>query len=144
MTTPGQGGQSLALPAKDKKAMTVVSASFLGIGGMVGAGIFALLGEAGSIAGAAVWLSFLLAGIVALLQSYSFAKLGARYPSRGGIVEYLVQEFGNGHITGTICWMFYFNAAIVMAMVTVSFSSYAGELLAGSDPSTVLRNGLVV
>jgi amino acid transporter len=124
--------------------MTVVSAAFLGIGGMVGAGIFALLGEAGQIAGSAVWLSFLLAGFVALLQSYSFARLGARYPSKGGIVEYLVQEFGNGHITGTICWMFFFNAAIVMAMVTVSFSSYAGELIAGTEPSTLLRNALVV
>jgi amino acid transporter len=124
--------------------MTVLSASFLGIGGMVGAGIFALLGEAGQIAGSAVWLSFLLAGIVALLQSYSFAKLGARYPSRGGIVEYLVQEFGNGHITGVICWMFFLNAAIVMSMVTVSFSSYAGELIAGEDPSNALRNALVI
>jgi amino acid transporter len=52
--------------------MTVLSAAFLGIGGMVGAGIFALLGEAGAIAGSAVWLSFLAAGGVALLQSYSF------------------------------------------------------------------------
>jgi amino acid transporter len=129
---------------QEQKAMTVLSASFLGIGGMVGAGIFALLGEAGSIAGAAVWLSFLLAGIVALLQSYSFAKLGARYPSRGGIVEYLVQEFGNGHITGIISWMFVLNGAIVMSMVTVSFSSYAGELIAGSDPSTVLSDGLAI
>jgi len=128
----------------ERKAMTVLSASFLGIGGMVGAGIFALLGEAGQIAGSAVWLSFLAAGIVALLQAYSFAKLGARYPSRGGIVEYLVQEFGNGHITGIICWIFFFNAAIVMSMVAVSFSSYAGELIAGDEPSTTLRNALVI
>ena len=46
--------------------MTVRGAAFLGIGAMVGAGIFALLGEAGTVAGSAVWLSFLLAGIVAL------------------------------------------------------------------------------
>ena len=44
--------------------MSVRGAAFLGIGAMVGAGIFALLGEAGAVAGAAVWLSFLLAGIV--------------------------------------------------------------------------------
>ena len=135
-------------PATGGKAMTVTSAAFLGVGGMVGAGIFALLGEAGAIAGSAVWLSFVLAGLVALLQSYSFAKLGARYPSRGGIVEYLVQEFGNGHVTGVISWIFFFNAAIVMSMVTVSFASYAGELLAGDEPSTLLTDilsiGLIV
>jgi amino acid transporter len=124
--------------------MTVTAAAFLGIGGMVGAGIFALLGEAGQIAGSAVWISFLAAGCVALLQAYSFARLGARYPSRGGIVEYLVHEFGNGHVTGIICWIFFFNAAIVMSMVAVSFSSYAGRLIAGDDASTLLRDALVV
>jgi amino acid transporter len=131
-------------PAAEAKAMTVTSAAFLGIGGMVGAGIFALLGEAGAIAGSAVWLSFVIAGVVALLQSYSFAKLGARYPSRGGIVEYLVQEFGNGHVTGIICWIFFFNAAIVMSMVTVSFAGYFGELLSGGEPSTLLEDVLAI
>ena len=77
-------------------AMTVRGAAFLGVGSMVGAGIFALLGEAGAVAGAAVWLSFLIAGIVATLQGYAVAKLGARYPSSGGIVTFLLQGFGRG------------------------------------------------
>ena len=51
---------------------------------MVGAGIFALLGSAGEVAGAAVWISFLIAGAIAGLQGYSFAKFGARYPSAEG------------------------------------------------------------
>jgi amino acid transporter len=65
---------------QEKKYLSVRQAAFIGVGAMVGAGIFALLGAAGEVAGAAVWLSFLLAGIVAGLQGYSFAKLGARYP----------------------------------------------------------------
>jgi butyrate kinase len=64
-------------------------AAFLGIGAMVGAGIFALLGEAGAVAGSAVWLSFLLAGIVAALLGYTVFKLGIRYPSSGGLIAYL-------------------------------------------------------
>ena len=64
-------------------------AAFIGVGAMVGAGIFSLLGAAGEVAGAAVWLSFLLAGGIAALQGYSFAKLGARYPSAGGLLEYV-------------------------------------------------------
>jgi amino acid transporter len=59
-------------------AMTVRGAAFMGVGSMVGAGIFALLAEAGAVAGAAVWLSFLIAGIVATLQGYAVAKLGAK------------------------------------------------------------------
>jgi amino acid transporter len=56
----------------------VRQAAFIGVGAMVGAGIFALLGAAGEVAGSAVWISFLAAGGVAALQGYSFAKLGAR------------------------------------------------------------------
>src|SRR5204862_6863410 len=88
-----------------QKYLTVRQAAFIGVGAMVGAGSFALLGAAGEVAGAAVWLSFLLAGIVAGLQGYSFAKLGARYPSAGGLLEYVVRGFGNGHVTGVIAWL---------------------------------------
>ena len=76
--------------------MSVRGAAFIGIGSMVGAGIFALLGQAATIAGAAVWLSFLLAGLITLLLAYNVVKLGIRYPSQGGLIEYLLQGFGNG------------------------------------------------
>ena len=60
--------------------VTTRQAAFIGVGAMVGAGIFSLLGAAGEVAGAAVWLSFLIAGGIAALQGYSFAKLGAEVP----------------------------------------------------------------
>jgi amino acid transporter len=97
---------------------------------MVGAGIFALLGAAGEVAGAAVWLSFLIAGFVAVLQGYSFAKLGARYPSAGGLLEYVAKATGNGHFTGITAWLTYSANAIVTAMVAVSFGSYAASTFA--------------
>jgi amino acid transporter len=80
--------------------LTVRQAAFIGVGAMVGAGIFSLLGPAGEVAGAAVWVSFLIAGVIALLQGYSFAKLGARFPSGSGMIEYLARGFGPGHLTG--------------------------------------------
>ena len=101
---------------------------------MVGAGIFSLLGAAGEVAGAAVWLSFLIAGGVAGLQGYSFAKFGARYPSAGGLLEYVVRGFGDGHITGVVAWLVLAANAIVTGMVAVSFGSYASSAVAdGSD-----------
>lgn len=108
--------------------MTVRGAAFLGVGSMVGAGIFALLGEAGAVAGSAVWLSFLIAGIVATLQGYAVAKLGAKFPSSGGIVTFLIQGFGSGHVTAITSWLLYFAALIVTAMVSVSFGSYGSAL----------------
>ncbi|HSE71971.1 MAG TPA: APC family permease [Nocardioidaceae bacterium] len=116
-------------PQSAGQAMTVRGAAFLGVGSMVGAGIFALLGEAGAVAGSAVWLSFLVAGVVASLQGYAVAKLGARYPSSGGIVTFLIQGYGGGHVTAVTSWLLYFAALIVTAMVAVSFGSYGSALL---------------
>lgn len=112
------------------QSLSTLQAAFIGVGAMVGAGIFALLGAAGEVAGAAVWLSFLIAGAVAGLQGYSFAKLGARYPSAGGLLEYVVRGFGNGHLTGIIAWLLLATNAIITAMVAVSFGSYASSSFA--------------
>ena len=117
--------------------MTVRGAAFLGIGAMVGAGIFALLGEAGAVAGAAVWLSFLLAGIVAGLLGYTVVKLGVRFPSSGGLIAYLIEGFGNGRLVGVASWLGYFAAiVIVCSMVAVAFGSYASSLFIGNDAAS--------
>jgi amino acid transporter len=114
--------------------MTVRGATVLGIGAMIGAGIFALLGEAGAIAGSAVWLSFLLGGIVATLLGYVCVKLGSRYPSRGGLITYLVEGFGKGRLVGTASWLGYIAAVVIVcSMVAVSFGSYATSLFVGDD-----------
>ena len=127
-TTEASGPSSPG--TREKKYLTVRQAAFIGVGAMVGAGIFALLGAAGEVAGAAVWLSFLIAGFVAVLQGYSFAKLGARYPSAGGLLEYVAKATGNGHFTGVTAWLTYSANAIVTAMVAVSFGSYAASTFA--------------
>jgi amino acid transporter len=125
-TEAGQGPPATTL--------TVRQAAFIGVASMVGAGIFSLLGAAGEVAGAAVWLSFLLAGAVAALQGYSFARFGARYPSEGGLVGYVARGFGEGHVLGVVAWLVLAANAIVTGMVAVSFGSYASAAFA--DDST--------
>ena len=129
--TTGQVPGSAEQPSRTH--LSVRQAAFIGVGAMVGAGIFSLLGAAGAVAGAAVWLSFLLAGIVAALQGYSFAKFGAKYPSAGGLLEYVSKGFGDGHFTGITAWLTYAANAIVTAMVAVSFGSYATEMFTGDS-----------
>ena len=116
--------------------MTVRGATVLGIGAMIGAGIFALLGEAGAIAGSAVWISFLLGGIVASLLGYVCVQLGTRYPSSGGLITYLIEGFGRGPLVGTASWLGYIAAVVIVcSMVAVSFGSYATSLFVGQDAS---------
>jgi amino acid transporter len=104
-------------------------AAFIGVAAMVGAGIFSLLGAAGEVAGSAVWVAFVLAGIIASLQGYSFAKLGARYPSAAGMLEYVNQGFGRGHLSAVVAWLVLGANVIVTAMVALSFGSYASSAL---------------
>ena len=117
------------------RQMSLGGAVFLGVGAMVGAGIFALLGEAGALAGSAVWISFLLGGIIAALLGYAITKLSVRYPSKGGLVSFLHRGLGDTHVTGIASWLFYLAGIIVTAMVALSFGSYARSLFLPDDAS---------
>ena len=113
--------------------MTVRQASFIGVGAMVGAGIFALLAPAGQIAGAAVWVSFLIAGLIAALQGYSFGRLGSKFPSGSGMIEYVSRGFGDGHFTGVTAWLAFGAQFIVTAMVATSFGGYVSAMFTDDD-----------
>ena len=123
------------------------SAVAMGIGAMVGAGIFALLGQAGAIAGSAVWISFVIGGVIALLSGYSMGRLGARYPAAGGVVEYLVQGYGQGRFSGAMSVMMYISALVAVSLVARTFGSYAYALLPPGSPGwlvPVFAAGIVV
>src|SRR3974377_2322782 len=123
------------------KALKVRGATVLGIGSMIGAGIFALLGEAGAVAGAAVWISFLFGGVVAGLLGYVCAKLGMRFPSSGGLITYLIEGVGKGRLVGIACWLGYIAAIVIVgAMVAVSFGGYATALFVGEHASGAWNN----
>lgn len=120
-----------------KGKMTVFGAASLGVGSMVGAGIFALMGEAGSIAGSATYLSFLMGGIIALSSGYSYSKLGVKFPTSGGVIEYLYRGYYNNVLSGTFSIMFLVAQIITMAMVAKTFGSYAAGFF---DDSTWIDN----
>lgn len=82
--------------------ITLIAAISIGIGGMIGAGIFSILGVVAEASGSAMWVSFSIGGVIALFSTYSYAKLGAKYPSAGGAVEFLVQGWGRGVISGGV------------------------------------------
>ncbi len=122
-----------SIKSQDKKAFGLWSAVFLGIGSMVGAGIFIVIGQAGAIAGNLVWLTFVIGGIIALLSGYSLAKLALRYPSRGGIIEYLVQGYGEGFFSGSLGVLFYLSQLVSLAAVSKSFGTYAATYMGSNQ-----------
>ncbi len=121
--------------------MTRSQAVFIGVGAMVGAGIFTLLGEAGKIAQSAVWVSFLAAGLIAMLQGYSSVCLGKKYASPSGLVGYIGAGFGKtGRVTSTLAWVVWASTVIVIAMVATSFGTYGTALFtAGGQSATLIK-----
>jgi len=120
---------------ENKKPIGLLSAVAIGIGGMIGAGIFSILGVAAKISGNAMHISFVLAGAVAILCTYSYAKLGAKYPSAGGPVEFLIKGFGGGILSGGFNILLWIGYVFVLALYAKAFAGYAITFFAAHESS---------
>ncbi len=123
--TGGSVGKAGA--AKPKK-IGLKEAVSIGIGGMVGGGIFAVLGLAATLAKGGTPVSFLFAGLIALITSYSYVKLSLAYPDRGGTVKFVNQGFGRGVFSGGINNLLWVSYIIMLALYASAFGSYAPNL----------------
>ena len=111
-----------------KKSVTLIGAIGIGIGGMVGGGIFAVLGLAVSLSKGGTPLAFALAGFIALVTSYSYAKLSAVYPSSGGTVTFMNKGFGKGIFSGGTNNLLWISYIIMLSLYASAFGSYAYTL----------------
>ena len=121
----------------------LVAAVSIGIGGMVGAGIFSILGVVAHAAGNAMWLAFAVGGVVALLSTYSYAKLGATFPSAGGAVHFLVKSFGDGVLAGGLNLFMWAGYIISLALYATAFGGYAATFVT-TTPSPLLLKSLAL
>lgn len=108
-----------------ERKVSLAGAISIGIGGMVGGGIFAVLGEAVSLARGGTPVAFFVAGMVALLTSYAYAKLSVKYPSQGGTVVFIDTAFGNNITSGSVNLMLWLSYLVTIALYAVAFASYA-------------------
>ncbi|MCF6271148.1 MAG: APC family permease [Melioribacteraceae bacterium] len=112
----------------NSKKIGLKEAISIGIGGMVGGGIFAVLGLAVSLGKGGTPISFLIAGAIALVTSYSYVKLSLTYPDRGGTVKFINQGFGKGVFSGGINNLLWISYIIMLSLYASAFGSYAPNL----------------
>jgi amino acid transporter len=122
-------GENILTREKKEKKMGLWSVVSIGIGGMVGAGIFSILGVAGQVSGNAVYISFIIAGAAALLCTYSFARLGATFPTAGGPVEFLIKGLGDGILSGGFNILLWIGYIFALSLYAKAFGNYAATLL---------------
>jgi amino acid transporter len=113
----------------DKRTMGTWSVVAIGVGGMVGGGIFAVLGLAVQLAHGGTPVAFALAGVVALLTAYAYAKLSVAYPSRGGTVTFLDRAFGSGMLTGSLNVLLWLSYIVMLSLYALAFGSYGATFL---------------
>lgn len=113
-----------------KKAdLSFINVVAIGIGSIVGAGIFALLGQVMLISGNLTYMSFLIAGTAAMFSGYSYAKLSARYPVSGGLTDFFHIAYKNRWLSGGLTILYMLTSAISISMMAKSFGIYAAHLV---------------
>jgi amino acid transporter/nucleotide-binding universal stress UspA family protein len=101
--------------------------TMIGVGGMIGAGVFVLTGIAAGLAGPALVLAFFLNGLVTILTAMVYAELGSAFPEAGG--GYLWVKEGLGGAPGFLAgWMSWFAHAVAGSLYALGFGRFAAEL----------------
>jgi amino acid transporter len=118
----------------------------IGVGGMVGGGIFAVLGLAVQLAGGGTPVAFAAAGAIAGLTAYSYARLSTRIISQGGTVAFLNQAYGPGTWTGSLNVLLWLSYVVMLSLYAHAFGAYAATFFPGSEDiwRRVLMSGSVV
>lgn len=111
-----------------KYGLNLISVTALGIGSVVGAGIFALLGQVIMMAGDQTYYAFIIAGVAALFSGYSYSRLAAAYPDSGGLTDYFHIAFKKRWVVGTFSLIYMMTSAVSICMMAKSFGIYAVKL----------------
>ena len=116
-----------------RKDIGFIEAFSICVGGMVGGGIFAVLGLTIDLSHGGAPIAFAIAGLIALVTVYSYVKLSLTYPSEGGTIEFIVQGLGNGLFSALVNNLLLISYVIMLALYAYAFGSYGAALIMGSD-----------
>lgn len=109
--------------------MGLFHTTMYGVGLILGAGIYALIGGAAGEAGNSVWMSFVLAAIAAVFTGLSYAELSSMYPKAAAEYSYIKNAFANNFVAFLVGWLTLFVAVISAAAIALGFGGYFSELV---------------
>lgn len=111
-----------------ENSISLTRAVAMGTGVMIGAGIFAIIGQVAEQAGQWFPYAFIVAAIITAFSAYSYVKLSNAYPSAGGIAMFLEKAYGKGTVTAFCALLMYFSMVINESLVARTFGSYTLQL----------------
>ncbi|WP_157490734.1 APC family permease [Enterovibrio coralii] len=134
-------------PLHHHRHISIWGVAALGIGSMVGAGVFALLGQIAINVRGDTWIAFVLAGIAALFSGYSYARLSAVYPSRGGVTDFFALGMGSPVVERALACLYLITLILTLALIAKAFGAYAARILhqpEHSDWVNIYATGIMV
>lgn len=111
-----------------KRHIGLFHLTMYGVGLILGAGIYVLIGEAASYAGNALWISFALGSVVAIFAGLSYAELSALFPRAAAEYTFVKEAFRNEFLGYIIGWLTAITSIITAATVALGFGGYFQEL----------------
>lgn len=125
-----------------RRTLGLLETTVGGVGIILGAGIYALVGEAAGKAGDAVWISFLIAALMAAVIGLSYAELASTFPKSGADYEYSLQALGP-RASFVVGWLIVIANLVAAAAVSIGFGSYLSTFV-DITPTTGALAALVV
>ncbi len=116
------------------RRLGLVALVFYGVGDILGAGIYALVGEVAAIAGDYSWLAFLIALLVAGLTGLTYAELGGRFARSGGESHFCQQAFSSPWIARLIGWLVFCSGVLSLSTISRAFAGYLQALVPDISP----------
>lgn len=109
---------------KLKRVLGWTALTFYGVGDILGAGIYALVGKVAGVVGPAAWLSFLAAFVVAALTALSYAEFSSRMPRAAGAAVFTLEAFRLSWLSYIVGFMVLFSGIISMGAASRAFAGY--------------------
>lgn len=125
-----------------KRSIGLFGAVAYGVGTIIGAGVYALMGPGVANASNAVWLAFLLAAIIASFTGLCYAKLSSVYPTAGAEYDYVGEATGSKFLAFVVGWLVILSSIISMAAVALGFGGYL-QAITGT-PAVLFAATLIV
>jgi basic amino acid/polyamine antiporter, APA family len=112
-----------------KRVFSLATLTIYGVGDILGAGIYAVIGKIAGLSGAFVWASFLVAALVAALTALSYAELGGRLPLSGGVAYFVHAAFRLEWLSVLVGWLMLSTCLVSMATLSKAFAGYLNTFL---------------
>lgn len=135
------------MQASSGNSLSLLGAVGMGLGVMIGAGIFALTGQVAELSGGLFPYVFVVAAIITGFSAYSYVQMSRAYPSAGGIAMFLEKAYGRGLITAVCAVLMALSMVINESLVARTFATYTLQLFGEADRALwtpILGVGLIV